>query len=233
MATFYPNSSEGENRNTGFVVGNSKAPGNTSFSNIKIDTVDADDRRATKNEYITTITQTAAQDVLTIFDCSGYMGFTLSGADSLEAGDVFSVSGAYPLVGSYQIQSIDGTGICTTTPYLDCVSLSGAETWTTCSGSLDPALQGDWVMSDNACNVPNAVHRTNNRASSTVQSHIYTNCWECFSGTVDPCDNSYTEVTLWEDQISDKLYWKDACAVVEGNVSEGSSASVGSDNDQS
>lgn len=234
MATFYPNSSQGENKNGGFIVGNSQNPGNTTFTNIKLDNVDPDDRRATPNQFIHTISQTSPQSVLSVYDCSGYMGFTLSGYDNLSVGDVFCVSGAYPLIGCYQIESIDGSGICTTTSYMDCVSLSGGETWTTSSGLLDPVAQAEYRRADDVCRTPNVISRTNNRATSTVYSHVYTSCWECFTGTVDPCDNSGTVITLWDDQISDNIYWKEACdEVIEGNVSEGSHANVGVDNDQS
>lgn len=167
---------------------------------------------------------------LGVFSCiSGNLGFDL-GSHSLVDGSVFFVNdGSGILSGAYQVLTVSGNTVCTTASYPSCGDASGTNlTWAVPSGTVDPQLAYFMVQD---CQNPSVSNRAYSHKFITYISHLYTDCWDCFTGEYDPCDIDVTEVRLWEDQYTyaPKMYAVDSSKVLEGN-SSGKSASVGADN---
>lgn len=138
--------------------------------------------------------------VTSVVDCSGVVGFNVAGP-ALAEGDVFYVDGAgEPWDGGYKVINIFGGTLCTQVPFSTCYAGTPGGNILEPVGNYESTEGGVIYMADDWCETPLGVINTEGaRVSKGYTNRMYTDCWECFTGTVDKCDITTTQVTLWDD----------------------------------
>lgn len=151
-----------------------------------------------KSDGITTIQQTEIGPVLSISESNGCVVLELS--EEVEPPATIKIKNADWKIGkSFFVYKVDGNTAYTTSKFFDCHVLSGGETACKCEGELDPISNYDSeILSENICITPigDCVSNTNIPKNNI----LYTECWECFDGELDPCTVECREVTWWEDE---------------------------------
>jgi len=217
MAIIFNPSGGDANNNTGAVAGGETS--STIIEAIKVGNGDVTGGNSVVvSETVNTIDQTAVANVTSVSDTSGYLTFVLVNP-GVDVNDVFQVDG--PFTGSYRVGYRSGTTHVTTSPWYSCYS-----------GIAGPYGQysvsdGDIDSNDTTVFAPQlgvlcgpGLDDTGPSRFQGYRSHVYTDCWECFSGSIDPCDVTSTEVTLWEDKGDDHkvAYNNGGCVKTEDGV---------------
>lgn len=210
---------------------------NTTLSDVvdlKIgNTAQEDPNRAISSQFVSPITSLSDSGdtaLLSISDYSGYVALELD--ETPEVGQMVNLTGDYPLHGSYLVVDVDGDTAITDVPFKDCYVIGDGATYTLFDATMtDGGLPTTYKFGGDACNIPSPIPTGGAHKFYGYRQRTYENCWECFTGELNPCDVTITNVTLWTDQAEDgpKVYFTEPCAVKEGN-SDGTSAAVGTDN---
>ena len=180
-----------------------------------------------KGAGITTINTIAAGAVIGYSNQGGQLGIELGAPPT--AGTYIMITGnGWPVDGSYYVNSVSGNIALTTYPYYSCFAAGGGNA-AVCSGQLYSGNEDSVnIFAENGCRVPTG--ETKSHASTgNFTSYAYTDCWQCFSGQLNPCDVTVNTFQWW----SDDFLTVDRAVTTEGSKVYATANAVPGDNNPS
>lgn len=188
------------------------------------------DGRADFTAGMTTISKTSPLAISGIESYSGFLAIDTGVAVS--EGVTISVSGEYPVTGTYTVIQVVGSLAVTDALWYTCMSGTDLSVYWLSNGTADPVNPvSNYQFAD--CSIPSPSNQGEGVHSSTGAyiARTYANCWECFNGTLDPCDITLENVQLGLDQSLTiaNMHFSEPCGPKEKNAS-GYPQTPGSDN---
>lgn len=167
-----------------------------------------DGNKAVGTPDFNTIRQGSTTAVVHIANAGGNVAIRLASAPT--KGDVYNVTGAsYPFNGTYRTVSVSGNYAVTSTPYNSCTGIGTSGVYSLAAGSMDSDDQGDFIImtyTDEIGGVTNNALQTNKSNDKEgvhdfrgYRSHVYATGWQSFTGQIDKCDVTTTDVTFSAD----------------------------------
>lgn len=198
MSTFNPAGGSAKN-NGGAVLANANLSGQ--LDGVKGGNLVTGDVKTKEGENVFTVTGGSAYTITDIAEASGYIAFDPS-AGPMAAGKSFWLTSPHDnLNGTYFVIGTSGNYFITSDPWYTCYNdyTGPYGNYQMINGTLgedpgDPVMQG--ANNEHLCG--EGLDFTVNQFNQ-YDSYVFTDCWECFSGTMDPCDISGGVVTLWRD----------------------------------
>lgn len=189
------------------------------------------DGRADFTSGMTTISLSSPLPVSGIVDYSGYVAID-TGLPAVSSGVSLSVSGEYPVNGVYNVVDVVGTLAITESKYFECMSGVDVSSYWVSSGVPDPVNPSQKIQFVD-CNVssPSTQGLGVHSSSGAYVARTHVNSWDCFNGSLDPCDITIENIQLGLDQslTTKNMHFSEPCGPKEKN-SSGYPQTPGSDN---